>query len=363
MSLGAQLTTSIEQLNKPESNYLPDILALCQHLLEKQTFKTPRTSNKLNLIHKTKASQVKLGGYDLAHLIWAQQQRRSGLAGPPPAVPSLVNLLEAKSTLFEAKTHPRRTSLPTAAIVGRARRRRPRPPHRIATNISRRAATVQPPRTQTSNQSTTTQPPRFSPSLPRWPFVVTVMNNSTNQDVDAGENLPPSANPPAFSDTPNAGTPNPLDSNESQSQASSNLRGKIDHAWRYVALNVVNGKSQYQCLFCLQIFGEGGIHRMNKHLAKISGDVNKCPKVPYDVEKQMETLVKEAQKEKSKRQIIFAEEGEDEVEDAIDEAIAQEEQQCASNQQPSKKEVVGGDSNKKAKIISTMFAPRTTPGS
>ncbi|MED6169705.1 hypothetical protein PIB30_023729 [Stylosanthes scabra] len=70
-----------------------------------------------------------------------------------------------------------------------------------------------------------------------------VMTNSTNQDVDAGENLPPSANLPASNDTPNAGTPNPLDSNESQSQASSNLRGKTDPAWRYVTLNVVNEKS------------------------------------------------------------------------------------------------------------------------
>ncbi|MED6152463.1 hypothetical protein PIB30_092369 [Stylosanthes scabra] len=31
----------------------------------------------------------------------------------PHAVPSSVNLLEAKSTLFEAKTHPRRTSSPS----------------------------------------------------------------------------------------------------------------------------------------------------------------------------------------------------------------------------------------------------------
>ncbi|MED6196007.1 hypothetical protein PIB30_043139 [Stylosanthes scabra] len=38
-----------------------------------------------------------------------------------------------------------------------------------------------------------------------------------NQDVDAGENLPPSANPPASNDTPNASTPDPVDSNESQS--------------------------------------------------------------------------------------------------------------------------------------------------
>ncbi|XP_057746591.1 uncharacterized protein LOC130965846 [Arachis stenosperma] len=102
---------------------------------------------------------------------------------------------------------------------------------------------------------------------------------------------------------------------------------------------------------------------MKKHLAKIGGDIKKCSKVPYDVEKQMEGLLKEIQKSKtSKRKVSFNEEGTDECEDAIDEAIAQEEQQTPS-QLPTK-EVVGGDPKKKAKtIIPPMFAPRTTLGS
>ncbi|XLU57636.1 hypothetical protein S245_052284, partial [Arachis hypogaea] len=45
------------------------------------------------------------------------------------------------------------------------------------------------------------------------------------------------------------------------------------------------------------------------------------------------------------------------VEDAIDEATAQEEQQHTSSQQ-----VVGGDAKKKVKVILPMFVPRTTPG-
>ncbi|RYQ92945.1 hypothetical protein Ahy_B09g099188 [Arachis hypogaea] len=102
---------------------------------------------------------------------------------------------------------------------------------------------------------------------------------------------------------------------------------------------------------------------MKKHLAKIGGDIKKCSKVPYDVEKQMEGLLKEIQKSKtSKRKVSFNEEGTDECKDAIDEAIAQEEQQTPS-QLPTK-EVIGGDPKKKAKtIIPPMFAPRTTPGS
>ncbi|XP_015934899.1 uncharacterized protein LOC107460985 [Arachis duranensis] len=102
---------------------------------------------------------------------------------------------------------------------------------------------------------------------------------------------------------------------------------------------------------------------MKKHLAKIGGDIKKCSKVPYDVEKQMQGLLKEIQKSKtSKRKVSFNEEGTDECEDAIDEAIAQDEQQTPS-QLPTK-EVVGGDPKKKAKtIIPPMFAPRTTPGS
>ncbi|XP_020970323.1 uncharacterized protein LOC110268475 [Arachis ipaensis] len=102
---------------------------------------------------------------------------------------------------------------------------------------------------------------------------------------------------------------------------------------------------------------------MKKHLVKIGGDIKKCSKVPYDVEKQMEGLFKEIQKSKtSKKKVSFNEEGTDEIEDAIDEAIAQEEQQTPS--QLPNKEMIGVDPKKKAKtIIPPMFAPRTTPGS
>ncbi|XP_025692735.1 uncharacterized protein LOC107484546 [Arachis duranensis] len=102
---------------------------------------------------------------------------------------------------------------------------------------------------------------------------------------------------------------------------------------------------------------------MKKHLAKIGGDIKKCSKVLYDVEKEMEGLLKEIQKSKtSKGKVSFNEEGTDEIEDAIDEAIAQEEQQTPC-QLPTKK-VIGGDPKKKVKIIiPPMFAQRTTPKS
>ncbi|RYR06655.1 hypothetical protein Ahy_B05g073964 [Arachis hypogaea] len=133
-------------------------------------------------------------------------------------------------------------------------------------------------------------------------------NNAENNSASNERSLPPA-------------------SSENQSQTSS-VREKTDPAWRYVALQNINGKPHYQCLFCLSTFGGGGINRMKKHLAKIGGDIKKCSKVPYDVEKQMEGLLKEIQKSKtSKRKVSFNEEGTDECEDAIDEAIAQEEQQ------------------------------------
>ncbi|RYR25937.1 hypothetical protein Ahy_B02g059986 [Arachis hypogaea] len=102
---------------------------------------------------------------------------------------------------------------------------------------------------------------------------------------------------------------------------------------------------------------------MKKHLAKICGDIKKYSKVLYDVEKQMEGLLKEIQKSKtSKRKVSFYEDGTDECEDVINEAIAQEEQQTLS-QLPTK-EVIGGDPKKKEKTITPpMFAPRTIPGS
>ncbi|RYQ82424.1 hypothetical protein Ahy_B10g101018 [Arachis hypogaea] len=156
-----------------------------------------------------------------------------------------------------------------------------------------------------------------------------VMENSINQEATADNNASVNNNmpvdPPISND--DAANPNFRSANDSQSQGSSNLRVKTDLAWKYVALQTVNEKPQYQCLFCLQVFNGGGIHKMKKHLAKISGDVKKCPKVPYDVEKQMKSLLKEIQTNKKKRKVNFGEEGGDEVEDAIDEAIAQEEQE------------------------------------
>ncbi|XP_025634499.1 uncharacterized protein [Arachis hypogaea] len=99
-----------------------------------------------------------------------------------------------------------------------------------------------------------------------------------------------------------AANPNSRSANDSQSQGSSNLRGKADLAWKYVALQMTN---------------------------------------------------------KKKRKVSFVKEGGDEVEDAIDEAIAREEQE---QQRTSSQQGVGGDSKKKAKVIPPMFAPRTTPG-
>ncbi|XP_057723873.1 uncharacterized protein LOC130939816 [Arachis stenosperma] len=164
-------------------------------------------------------------------------------------------------------------------------------------------------------------------------------NNAENNSASNERSLPPA-------------------SNENQSQTCS-VRGKTDPAWRYIALQNINGKLHYQCLFCLSTFGGGGINRMKKHLAKIGRDIKKCSKVPYDIEKQMEGLLKEIQKSKtSKRKVSFNEEGTDECEDAIDEAIAQEEQQTPS-QLPTK-EVVGGDPKKKAKTIIPPMIPFNT---
>ncbi|RYQ94655.1 hypothetical protein Ahy_B08g089594 [Arachis hypogaea] len=125
-------------------------------------------------------------------------------------------------------------------------------------------------------------------------------NNAENNSTSNERSLPPA-------------------SNKNQSQTSS-VRGKSDTAWRYVALQNINRKPHYQCLFCLSTFGGGGINRMKKHLAKIGEDIKKCSKVPYDIEIQMECLLKEIQKSKtSKRKVSFNEEGTDECEDAIDE--------------------------------------------
>ncbi|XLS81305.1 hypothetical protein HN51_047136, partial [Arachis hypogaea] len=100
------------------------------------------------------------------------------------------------------------------------------------------------------------------------------MDKSINQEAVANNNASVSNNSPANSPNSNdAANPNPPSSNNSQSQGSSNLQRKTDLAWKYVALQVVNGRPQYQCLFCLQVFNGGGILRVKKYLAKITGDM------------------------------------------------------------------------------------------
>ncbi|MED6123805.1 hypothetical protein PIB30_052894 [Stylosanthes scabra] len=99
------------------------------------------------------------------------------------------------------------------------------------------------------------------------------IDNSINQETIAHDGISReklASNPPTSNGTPNTATQNPLDSNKSQSQGSSDLRGKTYPTWVYVALNVMNGKTQ----FCVQIFGGVGIHRMKKHLTKVPEQVD-----------------------------------------------------------------------------------------
>ncbi|MED6174149.1 hypothetical protein PIB30_066158 [Stylosanthes scabra] len=116
-------------------------------------------------------------------------------------------------------------------------------------------------------------------------------------------------------------------SNESQSKTSSNVRGKTDPAWKYVVVQVVNGKTRLCCTFCTQSYSGCGINRMKRHFVKIKGEIKPCPNVPFDVIKEMEAVLIEIEKSKKKRKISFSENGEDEVEDAIDQAIAQEKEE------------------------------------
>ncbi|MED6176352.1 hypothetical protein PIB30_087384, partial [Stylosanthes scabra] len=71
----------------------------------------------------------------------------------------------------------------------------------------------------------------------------------------------------------------------------------------------------------------------------------------------MEAVLMEIEKSKKKRKISFSANGEDEVEDAIDQAIAQEKEEQEASKQAS-----GEDPKKKVKVIPAMFVPRTTLG-
>ena len=70
-------------------------------------------------------------------------------------------------------------------------------------------------------------------------------------------------------------------------------RGKSDIAWAHVIEGRdVNGKKTYSCMYCGKTIKGGGINRMKQHLAKKSGEVGPCKKVPPDIQYQMHESLK-----------------------------------------------------------------------
>ena len=79
---------------------------------------------------------------------------------------------------------------------------------------------------------------------------------------------------------------------------SGSTRRKIDLAWRYISLNIENGKPMYTCLFCLNNYMGGRINRMKQHLARKIRNIARCRKVLHAVKEQMAKILEEIKKSK-----------------------------------------------------------------
>ena len=92
-------------------------------------------------------------------------------------------------------------------------------------------------------------------------------------------------------------------SNEHASTIESNanssfVRAKCDPAWDHVTEELKDGKSSYKYIHCEKSYKGGGINRMERHLARIKGDMAAYMGVPYDVRFQMVENLKEISKSK-----------------------------------------------------------------
>lgn len=139
-------------------------------------------------------------------------------------------------------------------------------------------------------------------------------------------------------------------STENTAQTNINIRGKTDIGWGHCKSILENGKTVMLCTYCDKIIRGGGINRFKCHLAGAKGQVEKCKKVPPEIQNQMKENLDEVKNKKRKTQA--------ETEESYQHPPSQDSVDSVEVQ------MVGNSSQKGKSIgrIGSYFLPRTTPG-
>ncbi|KAF1895993.1 hypothetical protein Lal_00046749 [Lupinus albus] len=135
-----------------------------------------------------------------------------------------------------------------------------------------------------------------------------------------------------------------------ENTSTSSYRTKSDPAWAHCKQVVAeNGRTVLLCLFCMKQIKGGGITRFKAHLAGVKGQVEKCKKVPANIQHQVQKSIDEI---KSKKRKV-----EDEFEDGnpCDKVTDLLHTQSIETPHTS-------TSQKGKGRIGSYFMPRTTPG-
>ncbi|XP_019465402.1 PREDICTED: uncharacterized protein LOC109363604 [Lupinus angustifolius] len=130
----------------------------------------------------------------------------------------------------------------------------------------------------------------------------------------------------------------------------SSYRGKSDPAWAHCKQVVAdNGRTILLCLFCMKQIKGGGITRFKTHLAGVNGQVEKCKKVPADIQHQIQKSIEEMKSKKRKVEEEY-EDGNpcDEVTDLLHTQLIEAPHTSTSQKGKGR--------------IGNCFMPRTTPG-
>ncbi|KAJ8639871.1 hypothetical protein MRB53_016565 [Persea americana] len=155
------------------------------------------------------------------------------------------------------------------------------------------------------------------------------------------------------------------------SRNSSALARSDDPAWKYGSIDPKN-KNHIKCSFCERIIKGGGVTRFKEHLGGVSGEVAACKQVPHDIKWQMERLVMENRKNKTKKRQLNeeienprgtpVEEELEEDEDAEVEELLRSRPTSRKGKEKASKTLT----QKRSKGLPPMansFSPRTTPRS
>ncbi|XP_019425065.1 PREDICTED: uncharacterized protein LOC109333939 [Lupinus angustifolius] len=135
-----------------------------------------------------------------------------------------------------------------------------------------------------------------------------------------------------------------------ENTSASSYRGKSDPAWAHCKQVIAeNGSTILLCLFCMKQIKGGGISRFKAHLAGIKGQVEKCKKVPTNIQHQIQKSIDEIKNKKRR------------IEEEYEDSNPCDEVNDLLHTQPIETPHTSTSQKGKGRIGS-FFMPKTTPG-